>query len=165
MNYETDIKLEQKFAKMIKFLLGATFFTQNFEEDVKNATDFLILSADPVKVGVRLRRFSYYKNFSNEFTIRWSRPSGVKTEIYKIREGLVSHIFYGFINEEGTNLIQWFIGDLEVFRSKEPKPETITTNKNGDSSFAVYSLSSLPMDFIVSSFGLTKNKMCDNVVN
>lgn len=96
--YEQDRKIEYRFSKTIKAILGCQFIIQDEIEDIKNGTDFMLLSVNPFRVAVRLRRFKYLSMYGNEFTIRWARPSGVKTEIHKIKEGLVNYLFYGFID-------------------------------------------------------------------
>ena len=115
MGYSHDICLERKFSKQIKAILGCQFITQVVDHDLHNATDFETFIVKPFTVGARLRRMRYY-NFKDEFTLRWSRPSGVPTEIDKVRSGLVDYILYGFVNQEETKIIQYFIGDLALFR-------------------------------------------------
>lgn len=152
MGYKTDRQLEDDFAKTVKYILGGVFFAKDLKADLKEGTDFMILSSDPVKVGVRLRRYYFFQNHPHDFTLRWSRPSGVKTEIDKIREGLVTHIFYGFINEQETKLVSYFVGDLSVFRKNEPKPAAVIANKPPDSKFAVYNKTDLPKEFFIHKF-------------
>jgi hypothetical protein len=84
--YEKDIKLEQKFTVKIKNILAQQFIVQDPIMDTKSGTDFLTFTVKSFKVGVRLRRYDYFTryDYKNEFTIRWKRPSGVKTEIDKI---------------------------------------------------------------------------------
>jgi len=81
-----------------------------------------------------------FKKYPKQFTIRWERPSGVKTEIHKIRKGLVNYILYGFVNEDEGKITQYFIGDLELFRLHEPNPVGIFNNNLPDSKLAVYNL-------------------------
>lgn len=154
--YAWDIRLEQKFTTDIKSILANIFITQDKIADLKEGTDFLVFQIEPIRVAARLRTFFHYtvKNRRNEFTIRWQRPSGVKTEIDKIREGLVQYIFYGFVDAEERKIIQYFIGDLGVFRQYEPSPIGIYPNKPHDSDLAAYALTQLPTQFIVFSSNL-----------
>jgi hypothetical protein len=167
-NFQTDIELEHKFSQRIKTVLGNQFITQDRTEDLKKGTDFLlpthrgkkdgdflILEMRPFRVGCRLRRsinpktkFRYYPTYKNEFTIRWKRPSGVKTEIHKINEGLVDYILYGFVDEKEEKLVQYFIGDLEVFRNTQATP-IIKPNRPLDSWLAAYRLNQFPERFIL----------------
>jgi len=152
-NFKTDIQIERKFSRYLKAILGNQFIIQDRIEDIENGTDFLLLKMTPFKVGVRLRRYYYYeyKNgiYRNEFTIRWDRPSGVKTEIDKIRDGLVDYILYGFIDKNEKIIIQYFIGDLEVFRNNEPEPIGIRQNNPPDSRLAIYNVNQFKEDFII----------------
>ena len=149
MGYEQDIRLEHKFAKTIAAILGAQFFTQSVEADLHEATDFLIFRAEPIKIGARLRTNRYLAKYKDEFTIRWQRPSGVPTEIDKIREGLVDYIFYGFVDSPEQHIEHYFIGDLGVFRTNEPDPVAVKWNDPPDSALAAYRVADLPAEFIV----------------
>lgn len=147
--FRRDMDLEIKFSRTIKGILGQFFFTKDITADLKQGTDFLILSLNPVKVAVRLRNFKNIFKYSDQFTIRWSRPKGTKTEIDKIREGLVDYIFYGFVDEYKRNLIRYFIGDLKIFRKCNPKPFEIHWNNPPDSELAAFRISDLPSEFIL----------------
>ena len=151
MGYDFDIQLELKFDRMIKAILGNVFIGKDAQMDRQQATDFLIYSVKPFKVAVRLRRYNYFLKYSDEFTIRYSRPSGVDTEIHKIQKGLVNYVLYGFVNAEETKIIRWFIGDLNVFRNANPLP-VIKSNNPPDSSFAIYKLNQFPKNFIVKTW-------------
>jgi len=157
--YKNDRSLEDKFSKTIKAILGNQFITKDIEMDLKRGTDFLIFNVNPFKIGVRLRRYQYYKNvkYRNQFTIRWSRPSGVKTEIHKIMDGYVDYILYGFINECEEKIIKYFIGDLEVFRNTEAKPVSILPNHPHDSDLAVFNVFQFPVSFILKSYEYSNN--------
>jgi hypothetical protein len=41
-----------------------------------------------------------------------------ETEIQKVSKGYGDAIYYGFMNEGQTNIIDWFVGDLNVFRAE-----------------------------------------------
>lgn len=158
MGFNKDIQLELKFDRILKAILGNFFITKNLEMDVKQATDFLIYNINPFKVGVRLRRYEYFLKYPNDFTIRYSRPSGIDTEIHKIRQNLVDYILYGFVNEPETKIIKYFIGDLKIFRDNEPKPIAIKTNKPPDSKLAVYNLEQFPKEFILKNWEKINDK-------
>ena len=147
MTYNKDRRLEDQFAALIKNFLAQQLITKEEIKDLEEATDFAIYCVHPFKVAVRLRRFEYFKSFYDEFTIRWSRPSGVKTEIDKIREHLVDYLFYGFLSPCETEIIQYFIADLTKF--DDVKPHHIFPNNPPDSELAVYKLSQFPKDFVV----------------
>jgi hypothetical protein len=154
-NYETDSKLEYKFAKTMKSILGNQFIIKDIRADIKEGTDFLIFQLNPIRVAVRLRRFKYLK-YKNDFTIRWSRPSGVKTEFQKIMDRDVDYILYGFIDDKENEIIHYFIGDLDIFRNKNPKPFSIKPNNPPDSELAVFRISDLPASFIIKSYSKTE---------
>ncbi len=154
MGYDTDIVLEHRFARSIKSILGMYFFSQNVDYDRTLATDFVIFSIPnrEIRVAARLRRYPYFVKYPDQFTIRWSRPSGVSTEIDKIQEGLVDYMIYGFIDELEKKIIKYFIGDIRVFRINSPLPICILDNIPPDSKLAVFNISQLPPEFILHSW-------------
>lgn len=147
--YIKDRRLEAKFQKIIKAILGNYFIRQDINVDQQEGTDFAVFEVRPFRVAVRLRRYAYFVKYKDEFTIRWSRPSGVKTEYHKIIDGLVDYILYGFIDEEESKIIAYFIGDLNIFRIIMPKPISIIPNNPYDSKLAVFNIRQLPKDFII----------------
>lgn len=155
MGYINDIRLEHKFAKTLKAIIGIHFVSQDFEADVQDATDFLVFNLKPIKVAVRLRTFNFYlkEKYRQEFTIRWSRPSGVPTEIHKIREGRVDYFIYGFVNKSESEILQWRLFDFNIFRNYEPKPLIILPNNPPDSEFAVYGIAQFPEQLIKHEYG------------
>ena len=159
-NYMENIILEKKFGKIIKSILGNQFITQDPIRDQYEGTDFAIMTVNPFKIGVRLRRYYYYQHnngqYRQEFTIRWELPNGNRTEIHKIRDGLVDYIFYGFVDAKLKNIIQYFIGDLKIFILAEPKPYQKRWNDPPDSRLEVYRLCDTPYilnkDFVIKSW-------------
>lgn len=149
MGYRHDIKLEHKFTRMIKAILGNYFIGQDPIHDRKQGTDFEVFTVHPFTVGVRLRRFHYFKRYGDQFTVRWSRPSGVPTEIDKIRAGLVDYILYGFVDETEQNIVSYFIGDLQVFRECDPRPLCVLPNNPPDSELAAFRIKDLPPGFVL----------------
>lgn len=148
MPYNRDAAFERKFERQIKTRLGQYFIGRDVVLDLREATDFAIFIIKPVKVAARLRRFEYYK-YKDQFTLRWSRPSGVMTEIDKIREGLVEYIIYGFVDQKERKILSYFIGDLKIFREYEPKPIEIFPNNPPDSELAAYELKNMPEGFLL----------------
>lgn len=145
-NYK-DASLELNFATKIKQILGETFIQKDIKADLEQATDFAVFTIKPFKIGIRLRTYNYYGRYPNQITIRWSRPSGVETEIDKIRKNLVQYIFYGFIDEAAEKIIQYVIIEAEVF--KDIKPVEVRQNNPYDSELAIYDLGQIPSFFIV----------------
>jgi len=152
MGYSYDIRLERRFANQIKAALGCLFIGQDPQHDVQQGTDFEIFTITPFRVAARLRRHCYLARYKNEFTIRWTRPSGVLTEIDKIRSGFVDYLFYGFVDKQEKRLVQYFVGDLRLFRAKEPKPIGIFPNDPFDSELAAYALSDMPRRFLLKTW-------------
>jgi hypothetical protein len=131
------------------------------QEDMHRNTDLIVLKLDPIRVACRLRRHRYITKYSNEFTIRAGRPSGVQTEIQKVLSGWGDYMFYGFASGDETALAAWILGDLSVFRlwhhrqlAMGRKPWSEKPNPDGSSTFYAYRLVDLPSDFTVARSGV-----------
>ena len=118
-NFETDKRRVDKFEPQIKRICGEVFIkTAPKKVDCKEATDLLVLDLNPIRIACRVRYYEDLFKYFNEFTMRVSRPSGVKTELEKILNGWCGYNFYGFADKSDTYIKQWFIGDLSVFRDE-----------------------------------------------
>ena len=149
MGYAEQIRLERRFTKTIKSILGNYFIGQDVIHDQKEATDFEVFTVKPFKVGARLRTYSYFLRYPDEFTIRWELQSGYPTEIDKIRKGYVDYILYGFVDQDEKKIIQYFIGDLQVFRDNDPAPYEIHWNNPPDSALGAFRICEMPDSFIL----------------
>ena len=102
---------------IIKACLGTCLLREgDFREDARENTDLRVLFLESVRIGVRIRRYPFYEKYPDDFTIRYSVPSGAKTEIHKIMDGWGDLFFYCFSNEQENRLIKWTLADLNVFR-------------------------------------------------
>lgn len=155
INFRKEIEFELGYKEKVQHILIKYMFQQSQYKDMYEATDFTIL---PGKIAIRIRRFYYYDHpkydCRNEFTIRWSRPSSVDTEIDKIRKGFADLFFYGFVNKEKSKIIQYTLIDLDIFRKYEDKPLRVIENKNGSSDFAVYGFAQFPSNMFIGYDGL-----------
>ena len=167
MNWKNSKRWSDKFICKITPILGYHFISEPpVEEDRDRNTDLIVLELNAIRFGCRIRKNSYYNRYPNEFTIRASVPSGNETEIGKIMNGWGHYFFYGFANEDETDLADWFIGDLNVLRRwlSEQKKQGRTkkedwnfkSNGCGDSDFLVLNKDELPSNFIFASKSGTK---------
>ena len=157
--WKQDKKWSDIFLPEIKMYLGLHLLSEPpIEEDTERNSDLMVLKLNNIRIGCRIRKYVFFKNYKNEFTIRAGRPSGTKTEITKIIEGWGTHFFYGFSNEEENKLHAWFIGDLNVFRlwfmrqivsNKGVWPGTKKNNHDGSSYFLCFNKYELPKNFIL----------------
>lgn len=153
-SYSKNIYLEKDYAGMVKCILGNYFIGQDTYQDQTQGTDFLTFTMRPFKIGVRLRRkCENFDRYKHEFSIRWELPSGVETEIHKIRKNFVQYILYGFVDESEKKIIRYFIGDLKVFNAHSPAIiPRIFQNNPRDSDFAVYKIADFPENFILKHY-------------
>lgn len=157
--WKNDKRWSDRFLPEIKQILGLYLISEPpIEEDQERNTDLIVLKLEAVRIGCRIRKYKYYCNYPNEFTIRAGRPSGIKTELTKIIEGWGEYLFYGFCNEEEASLVSWNIIDLKVFRlwfnkqllKSEKGKYPGMSKKNGDNSswFIAFNIDKLPSDII-----------------
>jgi len=140
-----DAALEYKLSNQIKQILGEAFIRKDVKADMEEATDFAVFTIAPFKVGVRLRRCQYYHDYSQQITIRWSRPSGAPTEIDKIRKDLVQFIMYGFVDLEETRIIQYIIINAKILTHIQPFE--IKPNNPLDSYLAIFNRKQIPEQY------------------
>jgi hypothetical protein len=113
--WQRDRDRSAKLMPAIKRILGEHLITEAPPvEDQEHNTDLMVLYARPMRIGCRVRRMGP-PQYLGEFTIRVHRAKR-QTEFAKIMEGWGDFFFYGFANPEHTELLHWFLGDLNVFR-------------------------------------------------
>ena len=116
-DFEKDKSWSDRFIPEIKQILGNLFIsTAPEKDDLERNTDLMVFRSGRVRIAARMRRFEYFERYPDEFTIRYSRASGTKTEIDKIMEGWGDYIFYGFSDKEDESIYAYTVADLNVFR-------------------------------------------------
>jgi hypothetical protein len=145
----------------IKRILGEHLISEApIHEDMRHNTDLIVLKMAAVRIGVRIRRPSYFVNpyYRDEFTIRAKRPSGEETELAKIISGWGDYLFYGFGADTPPDLLGWHIGDLKVFRLWFQRevckrngglPGELQGNADNSSAFRVFRWDELPTSFVL----------------
>jgi hypothetical protein len=132
------------------------------EDDWKRNTDFMMSTVIPlrnrvIRISARVRRHQYLARYRDEFTVRLDRPSGVETEMPKIKAGWGDFTIYGFESMHGSDrLYPWFIGNIAILRDYIArdgyyKPQR---NKDGSSRLAAFHLADMPLGFVLKSEGL-----------
>jgi hypothetical protein len=158
--WQADKRWSDRFLTQIKGILGVHLIGEPpLEEDAERNTDLMVLRMDAVRIGCRIRKHQYLGRYGGEFTIRAGRPSGVKTELTKIIEGWGDYFFYGFANDNETQLAYWTLADMRVFRRTYAKmlvqsqagvvPGIAKANTDGSSSFAAFRWDQFPPEFVV----------------
>jgi hypothetical protein len=141
-----DYTWQAQFLSRIREIIGPLILAEApFDIDVKQATDLIVLNlrqaqGRPIEnIGCRVRRPDM-QQFAHQFTLRYSRPTGAKTEYEKIKEGWCEWLFYAIALGYGFEFYCWTIIDLGAFRyhlatpsSREQiRPLTETkTNRDG----------------------------------
>jgi hypothetical protein len=118
MSYADDRRYSERFIPLVKQYAGPHLLRpSSFEVDTKEAADLVVLRAEPITIGVRIRRPGY-EEYINEFTLRAKRDNGVETELSKVIRGWMTWFFYGHGNEElaDPHLRTWMLLDMDVFR-------------------------------------------------
>lgn len=156
--WEINKAWSDKYIPEIKHILGLYLIGEApQEEDACRNTDLIVLRLESVRIGCRIRRPGYADIYGNEFTIRTSRPSGMKTELTKIIEGWGDYFFYGHAGNDGL-LSAWALCDLKSFRlwfgryiakNNGHLPGKLQKNKDGSSNFRAFKFSCMPDSFVV----------------
>lgn len=159
IGWQQDKRWSDRFLHEIKGHVGQALLGEPpVEEDQQRNTDLVVLRLDAVRIGCRVRKHDQIR-YSDEFTIRSGRPSGVKTELTKIIEGWGDYFFYGFSDAQEERLALWLIGDLKAFRiwysrmlvtMKGKTPGTGKNNVDNSSSFHAFKWAQIP-GFVVAS--------------
>lgn len=137
------------------------------EDDLKRNTDLILRSVVPIRdriirISARVRRRKHLSRYQNQFTIRYRRPSGVATEIDKMRLGDGDLFIYGFESQPCVDhecgheagkcrLDPWLIGDLHILRDYDAAGGfcEIRTNKGQHGShLAAFYLADMPLGFV-----------------
>lgn len=159
-HWQRDKAWSDRFLPEIKQTLGLYLIGEPpIEEDAERNTDLMVLRMDAVRIACRVRQSKYVQQFGDEFTIRSSRPSGVKTELAKIIEGWGDYFFYAMCQPDAVSLERWVLGDLRVFRvwhsrqlvlNKGQAPGQLCHNRDGSSSFRAYKVTDI-RGFVIAS--------------
>ena len=153
-DWKEDKRWSDKFLPEIKMILGLHLIGEPpIEEDCERNTDLIVLKMDAVRIACRIRRYEYFSKYPDDITIRYGRPSGVKTELTKIIEGWGDYFSYGFSDENEKNLISWRLCRLNDFRvwfnrqivsNKGVMPGANKNNNDNSSSFLVFKADVIP---------------------
>ena len=135
--WQSDKDWSDRFIPEIKQIVGPHLLVpSNLIEDQKQATDLKVLVARNLTIACRVRRPHYYPKYKSEFTIRYARDSGAKTEYQKLKDGWGDWMFYGFSDKPEKSLIFWCLLNLESWREQHDKPWIRSgTTPNGDGTY------------------------------
>ena len=107
------------------------------DEDMHMAADWV---APGGAIASRIRHLDYYARFG-DFTIRYSRPTGTKTEYEKIVSGCARWYFLGFYKED--DIVYWFIIDLDKLRRTQLLEDAPIQGQGDNIQFKYISISDL----------------------
>ncbi|MFZ3046509.1 MAG: hypothetical protein WA151_11385 [Desulfatirhabdiaceae bacterium] len=160
-DYQRDREYADRFILKMSAYLGMCFFKEApAKEDMEHNTDLVVLNMGALRIACRLRKFGMLARYGDEFTIRASRPSGIKTELDKVMAGWGDYFFYGFANEHDTDIAKWTVIDLTAFRSwchgyivahSGEFPGEFKNNADGSSGFRAFCFADLPADVVFRS--------------
>ena len=110
------------------------------ESDRLRATDYVVI-ASTGDIACRIRRSTYSYR---DWTIRSKRPSGMRTELAKLREGWCRWYLYAWA-EDDTTFRDWVIIDLDAVRESRilDTPRQEIWNHDDSSAFIAISVNEL----------------------
>lgn len=116
--FNDDYSWQDRWIPAIKKKIGPLLLdSAPLEQDLKEATDLIILRARDMRIACRVRRVGYLI-YAREITIRSSRDSGAQTELSKLIEGLGDWMFYGHAHPDGEDRFAvWYVIDLDKLRA------------------------------------------------
>lgn len=121
--YKERRQFSDGFIPHIKSIVGQFLIrNSNFEEDVKQATDFVVLNVSGKKLMCRIRRMNQVK-YMGQFTIRTSKFGWNDSEFDKVKKGFGDWMFYGFGEDDTKQVIHWWLLDMGKFRAHVNGPE------------------------------------------
>ncbi len=123
------------------------------EADRSRATDFVVRVAGG-DIACRIRKSEYWRRYG-QVTLRYSRPSGAKTEVAKILEGYARWLFYGWADME---FVAWVLLDLNAVRLLRVIEEAIARkqikgNLDGSSQFLYLTRRDLQPEGVIAASG------------
>lgn len=167
MTYSGDRKWADKHIEQVAAILRANAMhivkieVAPETQDAEEATD-LIIEVKGGSVAVRLRRVdTHYR----DLTIRSRRPSGVPTELYKLRAGFGDWYLYGWTNN--GNIEEWILVDLNLLRGAGllEGPRAEIPNRDGSSHFVAISLNELGLNGCLAAFHLLPDTLKEYRIN
>ena len=143
-----------------KALLGLVLFTAaNNDEDINRNTDLMLRQPGGHRISHRMRSSEYFERYPMDFLIRCHRSMTNRTEIHKLMAGWGDYLFFCFANEDNTNFLQWFVGDLNILREyifryiltrpANDWPGQRVANKDDGTEARAISILHLPPEFII----------------
>lgn len=113
-------QLSELMMPKIKNILGNWMFSTDVWKDQKEGTDLLF--DFNVGFALRIRTFNTFSKFNNkdEFTVRVKGKYGKRAELYKLlnrKNKMPKYGFYGFINEDYTDILYYTIYDISILRN------------------------------------------------
>jgi hypothetical protein len=165
-SYEEDRKWADKFIPHQAQIAEKAIRVQvaPIEDDLRRNTDLVLRSIvkgkrlEEIRISARVRRHDYITRFRDQFTVRLDRPSGIESEMPKIRHGYGDFFIYGFEAEpDADKMHPWLIGNVSILRKylSDGGYFKIHDNKDGSSRLAVFHIADMPIGFVLDSEGLT----------
>lgn len=115
-NYTSQRAWSDRFMPQVKQIVGPLCISvSNTAQDIFQATDLVTLEIPQNSIAVRIRRHRYSEEYPYEFTLR-CRAGNNLTESHKIMSGWGHSLFYGFANEQETEISRWHYINLYEFR-------------------------------------------------
>lgn len=161
--WERDKQRADIFMPRIKSILGRLFIGDApVMEDQEQATDLMVFHLAPLTIACRMREIEYLAKYPNDVTIRFSRPSGTKTEYDKIVDGWADYFFYGFGDFNTGRIHAYKVIGLKPFRAALLRNQVhwaIRDNYDGSSKFMAIDARTLPDECICHEFPAGQRKL------
>lgn len=163
MTYERDKAWSDNYLPHIKQILGPRLLkAAPLQVDRHQATDLMLLRAEPVHIAARVRQPGYLERYRFEVTMRAGRPSGVPTEWDKVMVGgWGDWMFYGHAAPTHYKVSHWVLLDLDALRQTwraAQLPLQRKTNTDG-TSFVALDVRHLPKACVLDSNHISRTQL------
>jgi hypothetical protein len=119
-------KLTPQMMEIVGHAIGPKLVAMATEQqDMKEATDLVMLQTDALRFALRARRWSFYRDagtsgdWRTQFTLRAHRDSGARTELAKVVDDQWgNYMLYGFADQSERMIEHWMLVDLKKFRKR-----------------------------------------------
>jgi hypothetical protein len=162
-NWQDDKKWSDRYLPAIKRALAPYVLREaSLDDDQQRNTDLVVLRADSLRIGCRVRTPDYFEKYPFDVTVRCDRPSGNRSELAKIIAGWGDLFFYGHASpEDDGDLRAWCLVDLNEFRLwlvyemwSGRKPPRAIPNADCSSSFIPFDIRKFSPGVLVANSGI-----------
>jgi hypothetical protein len=152
MRYAIDRARSDLYLPAMRAICGPLLLVNaDDDRDMNEATDLMLFKARDLRIAARVRDAWFAGRYPGEFTIRYSRPSGAKTEWDKIvHDGFGDWLVYGVADAKRKgHLAEYMVLDLDVFRVSAVDMDNEPIRNRDGTTFIPYRVEEFPDELVI----------------